>query len=913
MRIYDVRVNGVAAPVGFLIETVRISWKIADSISKNMKEARIRITDEMGKILCERTGKLDSIGENFDMELSARTKYTVWISVEGNLGDSASAQTEFVTGKHGEEWTAKWIGKQLNDERFPVFSKKFRTKAGLRKSFLHICGLGLFEAYLDGKKIGDEYLTPLLSEYHSEQQVMTYLLTDRLEEGEHELSVYLGEGWYMGRFGGTDGARIWGSEMALIAEIHQEYQDGTVDLTVTDESWLYKGSDIVMANIYDGEDLNRLAWKDKENPALQARLLEWNTNTLVDRVSLPVKAKETLSAVQVIHTPAGETVLDFGQNHAGMVQFYSRQPKGAVIILDHGEVLQDGNFYNGNYRSARARLVYTSVGREEMVRSHFTYYGFRYVRVTGWQGELDPSDFSSLVLYSDIAMSGNFRCSEEKINRLYQNSCWGQKSNFIDMPTDCPQRDERLGWTGDAEVFVHTANLHSNAKVFYDKFLRDLRYYQIKENGGVPSSIPPIGVMSLTAAVWGDAATIIPMNLYDVYGDKEMLKRHYPMMRDWVEYVHREDCKGREPHYLYDFGFQWGDWLALDGPNPQSNKGGTEDTFIASMYYCHSLELTAEAAAVIGLKEDAETYRLRTGKVREAILNEYFSPSGRLCIDTQTAYILALHFGIYREKEKILQSLENRLAKDDHKVKCGFVGAPLICEVLGQNGLEQEAYKLLLNEEYPGWLYAVNLGATTIWERWNSLLPDGKINGTDMNSLNHYSYGSVASFLYEGVAGIRRNDIAYRSVIFEPKIDIHLKYVEASYDSVSGKYAVSWRLTEDNKVSVQVEVPFGCHAILRLPHYNGGEIALDAGNYEYSYAPDPPYIGKTLETMSVDELIGHPACADYIREYAYPLMALAESNGEETKNMPALAALDVAVSMCGLNPDVAVAIKERVS
>ena len=914
MELYDVRVNGISKPEGFLMDRIRISWKVKGSISNKATESGIKLTGPDGNVLYEKTGRLDNTGECLDIELKARSKYIVSVFVKGNQGDYAKAGTSFITGKNKEPWQAYWIGKQAGDTRFPVFTKRFKTGRGLAEAFLHICGLGLFEVYIDGKKTGDEFLTPLLSEYNTEQQAMTYLVKEQLDTGRewHEISVYLGEGWYMGRFGGTEGNRVFGSEMSLIAELHLIYEDGHNDVIITDGSWEYKGSDIELSNIYDGEDLNRLLWENRENTVYKARILEKSRETIIDRTSLPVKAEEILNVVSVIHTKAGETVLDFGQNHSGMVQFESSLPKGAVITIDHGEVLQNGNFYNDNYRSARARFVYTSDGRKETVRSHFTFYGFRYARVAGWPGELDPAAFKSLVLYSDISWTGSFSCNNEKINRLYKNTCWGQKSNFIDMPTDCPQRDERLGWTGDAEVFAHTANLHSNAKVFYEKFLRDLRYYQLKENGAIPSSVPPIGGMSLPAAVWGDAATIIPMELYHVYGDKDMLRKFYPMMKDWIEYIHREDCNGRQPHYLYDFGFQWGDWLALDGSSDQAGKGGTEDTYIASVYYYNSIMLTLEAAGVLGEEDDIKKYKERSQKVKEAILNEYFSPAGRLCIDTQAAYVISLYFGIYRNEMYIKKYFEKRLAKDNHKIKCGFVGAPLLCEVLGKHGMQNEAYKILLNEEFPGWLYEVNLGATTIWERWNSLLPDGTISGTDMNSLNHYSYGSIASFLYTGVAGIRRGSVAYRSVIFEPLIDISFNHVEASYESVSGRYSIMWEFTEDYKVHIKTEVPFGCSAVLKLPRYSGKIIKLSAGEYEYTYEPVPPFAGKNFYNMTAAELLEHPSCAGYIAENAYPLTALAESKGEETGSMPAPAALEIAVSMCGLSPETAAVIKEKV-
>lgn len=911
MKLYDLRINGVEEPVGFLTDSVTVSWKVKDSCSKSAVKSRITVSDENGLLIEEREGMLESLGEVFRFGLVPRRKYFAEVTVWGDAGDRAAGKTGFTTGKAEEPWRAKWIGKQKGDTEFPVFFQRFTVPEPPKRAYLHICGLGMFEAYIDGVKVGDEYLTPLLSEYRTQQQVMTYEVTPFLrDKKEHLLEVALGEGWYMGRFGGPDGKHVFGDEMALIAELHLKAETGDERIIATDEGWQYRGSDIELSNIYDGEDLNRMLWSRRENRERRAVVLDRTTASLTDRVSLPVRAMETLAVAEVIHTPAGETVLDFGQNHSGILSFQSSLPKGTTVSFDHGEVLQNGNFYNDNYRSARARFVYTSDGRKETVRPHFTFFGYRYVRVNGWPGEVKKEDFVSLVLYSDIPQTGWFSSGNEKINRLYLNSCWGQKSNFIDMPTDCPQRDERLGWTGDAQVFCATANLHRFSKVFYDKFLRDLRNYQVREKGAVPSSIPEIGEMCLAAAVWGDAATIIPMHLYRVYKDKELLARHYRMMVDWVEYIHEKDCENKKPHYLYDFGFQWGDWLALDGTNEQSTKGGTEDAYIASVYYWNSLELTAQAARILGKTADWEKYRERAGLVRNAVLDEYFAPSGRLCLDTQTAYIISLYYGVYRKKEVVLEFLKRRLSKDNHRIRCGFVGAPLMCSVLAENGMAQEAYQILFNEEFPGWLYEVNLGATTIWERWNSLLPDGTISGTDMNSLNHYSYGSVARFLYENAAGIRRDADGYRSVIFEPLIDSRFSHISAAYESACGRYEIAWELIADDKVRVKIGVPFGCSARVRLPRFAQEEFEVTAGEYVYEYEPVSPFVSRTLEQMTAGELISHPACNEFIKSNAYPLTALVESNGDMTRGMPAKAALETAVSMCGLNPDIAAKIAE---
>ena len=562
---------------------------------------------------------------------------------------------------------------------------------------------------------------------------------------------------------------------------------------------------------------------------------------------------------EVICTPAGETVLDFGQNFAGYVTFRSELPKGTKVVLDFGEILQKGNFYNANYRRAKSQFTYVSDGRKELVKPQFTYFGFRYVRVTGWVGELDPSAFMRRALYSDMKVTGHVETGNKKVNQLFSNIMWGQKFNSIDFPTDCPQRDERLGWTGDAQVFAGTASYNMDTAAFYHKFLHDLRTEQKKLDGILPGVIPvfdPAG--AAFAAVWGDIATFLPAVLYEHYGNKTALETYYPMMKDWVDKITRED-QARGQRYLFDYGNQMGDWLALDARTQQSMKGGTDDYFIGSCYYAMSVRKTADAARVLGRDEDAAYYDALYQKICQAVLKEYYTESGRLSIDTQTGYLVALYAGIYKDKERVVNGLKQRLYKDCYKMKGGFVGAPIMCKVMADNHLEEEAFYFLLQEGFPGWMHCINLGATTVWERWNSVLDDGTMSGTMMNSLNHYAYGSVAEFLYQNVAGIRAMEPGFRKVRISPLINQKLRYVKASYDSVCGTYRVEWRIKRDGRIRALVEIPFGCTALVGFPFYPGEAVGeLGAGIYEFEYQPVEDlrcrYTKKTLfKEMLQDE------------------------------------------------------------
>lgn len=860
MKITDVKINGMKNPIGFDFQDPRVSWKVRDTQAKHQASARIEAASdpEFSDVFYVKEGKdLSSLGELLEIGQKPYTRYYIRVQVENEPGEKAvSDPVYFETAKMGEPWIGKWIATREEDRFHPVFGKTFRPAGEVREARLYISGLGLFTASLNGKKIGDEILTPYYSNYHDEVQYLTFDITHMLED-ENELRVALGNGWYKGRFGLAGMAENFGSRFRMIAEIRIVYGDGSIQTIPSDESWTYAGSDTEASDIYDGESLNRLLWDGKENSEKHAVLTEAE-GTLKERYSLPLLEMEDMPVKEIIRTPTGETVLDFGQNFAGYPVFCARMRKGAKVVLEFGEILQDGNFYNENYRSAKSQFTYISDGREEMVKPRFTYFGFRYIRVTGWEGEIRPEDFTGKAIYSRMDTTGQIETGHKGVNRLISNAMWGQKSNFVDFPTDCPQRDERLGWTGDAQVFCGTASYNMDTAAFYHKFIHDLRTEQVKLDGILPGVIPVFDKdAAIFSSIWGDIATFLPTVLYEHYGDKYALKEYYPMMKDWVDKITKED-KARGQRYLFDYGNQLGDWLALDGRTRQSMKGGTDDYYIGSCYYAASVKKTADAAHELGLEEDEKYYRDLYEKIYAAILKEYFSDTGRLCIDTQTAYIVALYFGIYKDKERIVEGLKNRLYKDCYKMKGGFVGAPLMCRVMAENGMEEEAFYYLLQEGFPGWMHCINLGATTIWERWNSVLDDGHLSGTMMNSLNHYSFGAVVEYLYRDVAGLKALEPGFKKALVTPLMNQKLRHLDMTYDSASGTYRVAWKICPDGKVKVTVEVPFDCSAVIGLPFYDGGVFEVEAGTYEYEYLPTQDlrclYTKKTLfKDMMQDE------------------------------------------------------------
>lgn len=913
MELTRLKINGIVNPMGFNCDVLNVSWNVENAKGKRAALVRVEAASEEGfeKVLCIKEGKdLSCSGTKLELSLTPRTRYFMRVSVTDDEGECAQGITWFETGKMNEDWEADWIGTKEEDTFHPVLKKTFTLPGSdhdlleddpkkmvqeepeaeksskvrsLSKARLYICGVGMYESYLNGKKVGNEVLAPFLNDYRFALQTQTYDVTDLMSD-ENTFEILLGNGWYKGRFGQAE--RTYGDRFAAIAELHLIYEDGTSDVILTDESWCYRGSDIEDSGIYDGEILNRVLWKNRENPwksveKLSALEQEKKKQLLTDRFSIPVLVKETIPVKDVMITPAGETVLDMGQNFTGWLVFRDVWPEGTKVHLEFGEVLQNGNFYNDNYRTAKGGFTYIAGEKPEktkdgeFVRPHFTFFGFRYVKVTGWVGTLHPEDFMGYAIYSDLERTGFITTSDEKINQLYSNCLWGQKSNFLDMPTDCPQRDERLGWTADAQVFSPTATYNMDTRAFYRKYLWDMRNVQVTMDGAVPAYLPAAEGMCPVCSVWGDAAALIPYTIWKFYATPDEMEFLYPLMKDWVDYIAGEMQKqyGKDTG-IWDFTFHFGDWLALDGPTEQSVKGGTPDGYLATVYYYQSAAIVAEISGKLGKIEEQKKYLELAGKIKECLLFEYFTPAGHLSVNTQAAYIVALKFGIYRDKEVLLRDFLDLLKTHQYRIKCGFVGAPLLCQVLSENGQSDLAYHFLFQEGFPSWLYAVNLGATTIWERWNSLLPDGSISGTGMNSLNHYSYGSVIEFLYAYAAGLRPVEAGFENVVAAPCPNSRMREFRCTYISPMGKYVVNWKLTDEGKVRIHLEVPFGCKAVVILPESGRQPFEVEAGSYDYEYMPIHDYRQKYFENTPLKEVFADSEARSVLLKYVPQAAAL---------------------------------------
>ena len=849
MTIINCKTNHLVDPLGYELGEVAFSWTVEGAAGQFQTAARI-IVRRGGTVEAD-TGwaDLDSLAAPVELVLRPRTRYTWTVWVRTDTGEEAtSAENWFETGKMDEPRAAQWIGCDDAQPRHPVFSREIVPAKPVAAARLYLCGLGLYEAAWNGEKIGGEYLTPYCNDYSSWAQYQTYDVTEQLQSAG-VLSVTLGNGWYKGRFGPDRREEpYYGDSWKLIAEVRLAYADGTEDVIGTDESWTVTRSNITFSNLYDGEH------RDDTLPPLppeRARLAQPPVGKLTGRYSTPVMVQKELPVQEIIHTPAGETVLDLGQNLAGSFRLRCHVSHETLVRLQFGEILQNGNFYRDNLRTAKAEYVYISDGRPHVLEPKFTYYGYRYVKVEGLP-DLKPEDFTALALYSQLPRTGVLTTGNGLVNRLIANIEWGQKGNFIDVPTDCPQRDERMGWTGDAQVFAPTACYQRDSYAFFAKYLHDLALEQRANSGAVPNVIPSFGKRDCSAA-WGDAACVIPWTLYQFYGDKSILVRQFDSMKGWVEHICTVD--GEDHGWRRQFHF--GDWLALDVWDGDDRQGGTDVGFVADVMYLRCARLTSEAAKALGLDGEAAEYGALAETLLDAIRTEYFTPAGRCAVPTQTGLLLALEHGLAPDPKRTAAELARALKKSGGKLQTGFVGTPLLCPVLTAAGQEDTAFDLLLDEGYPGWLYAVKLGATTVWERWNSVGPDGKIAENGMNSLNHYAYGSIAEWLYADVAGLRPAAPGFRRAVLRPHVCAALGHAELEYHSAAGRWKCRWEVLPSGDVAYFCAVPFGCTAELTLP-YGGGTYELGPGAFSHTYTPGQPLKRRFSADTPLGELLSNP-------------------------------------------------------
>ncbi|MBL7862827.1 MAG: family 78 glycoside hydrolase catalytic domain [Cyclobacteriaceae bacterium] len=825
-------------PLGVDVQP-RFSWQLVSEKRNVMQTAyEIRVSNSqaaLSKANVWASGKVTSDQSQYvsfaGAPLQSGKKYFWQVRVWDNTG-KASAWTEANFWQMGllnpSDWKAKWIQPGFKEDTInqpsPYFRKTFSTTKKIASATAFITSLGLYEAFINGKRIGDAYLTPGWTSYNKRLQYQLYDVTALLTSGTNAIGVALGSGWYRGFIGFSGQKNYYGKELALLAQIEIQYADGTKETLITDESWKSSTGSIVSSEIYHGETIDarkeKIGWNTasfNDGDWQGVKIKSSGTPPLIATYNEPIRKKETFKVIKSITTPKGERVLDFGQNLVGWVQVKISGKAGDKITLYHAEVLdKEGNFYTENLRPAKQKNEYILKGNgEEFFEPHFTFQGFRYIKIEDYPGEIKPENFTAVALYSDMQPTGTFVSSHPLINQLQHNIQWGQRGNFLDVPTDCPQRDERLGWTGDAQAFARTATFNFDVHNFFAKWLKDVEADQL--DGSVPFVVPNVlGARAAGSAGWADAATIIPWNMYLAYGDKRILEDQYNSMKAWVGFMERNST-----NYLWNKGFHFGDWLFYRPFDDNDGRSAVTDKYlIAQCFFAHSTELVIKTANVLGKQDDAAKYAALLKNIKDAFMKEYMTANGRLVSSTQTAYVLALNFDMLPDNLRAYAAeklVENIKSYGNH-LTTGFLGTPYLCHVLTRFGYTDVAYTLLLQETYPSWLYPVKMGATTIWERWDGIKPDGSFQTPGMNSFNHYAYGAIGDWMYRVATGIDTEEAApgYKSIVIKPHLDTRLTQAASEYKTGYGLVKSAWK-TNEQTVDFDVEIPANTKATIYVP------------------------------------------------------------------------------------------------
>jgi len=867
VRVQDLRCEYKTDPMGIDVLRPRLSWRIEASgraVTQSAYQVRAAggpndlaneegLLWDSGKVSSEQSIHVEYGGPDLRSRQVVSWQVRVWVGSQDakrtRLGDpdnhgNASPWSRPASWAMGllspSDWKAQWIEPILKEDPkvsnpCPMLRKAFMLKGPVRSARAYVTCHGLYEIQINGQRVGDQVFTPGWTAYDKRLQYQSYDVTGLVRAGDNAVGATLGDGWFRGRLMGGPGRNLYGNTLALLAQIEVTYEDATCDVIVTDATWKAATGPILASDIYDGETYDaRLETQGWTQPGFDdsgwsgVKVAGYSKDVLVAPVGPPVRCIEEIRPIKILKTPAGQTVVDMGQNMVGWIRVKVKGPAGAEVVLQHVEVLdKTGNVYVANLRTAKQTDRYTLKGSDgpEVFEPHFTFHGFRYVAVQAWPGEPSLDDLTGVVIHSDITPTGTFECSNPMLNQLQHNIQWGQKGNFLDVPTDCPQRNERLGWTGDAQVFARTACFNADVAGFYTKWLADLAADQ-KANGAVPHVIPDVlsrgQATGGASAGWADAAVVVPWTVYLCYGDRRILEREYPSMKAWVDYMAgRAGERG-----LWTQDYTYGDWLAF-ATNRSDYPGATTDKdLICQAYFARSTDLVQRTAAVLGKTEDARRYADLLKRIKAVFQREFVTSNGRLVSNTQTAYALALAFDLLPDSQR--PAAAKRLAQDVDRFKhitTGFLGTPVICQVLSDYGYLDQAYMLLNRKDYPSWLYPITRGATTIWERWDGIKPDGSFQDEGMNSFNHYAYGAIGQWLYAVVAGIELDpqQPAYRHVLVQPQPGGGLSSAVASLDSMYGRIRSAWQI-KDGRMQIDVAIPPNTTAAVTLPHVQEGTV-----------------------------------------------------------------------------------------
>ena len=851
VKLQNLLTENLTNPIGIDVQQPRFSWQLVSdqrNVSQTGYEIIVSGTKgsiwKSGKVMSDRSVHVPYAGT----ALQSGKKYTWEVRVWDNNGkptpwsEPAFFQTAFLkpSDPMAIGWKAKWIEAGFIEDSInrpaQYFRKQFSSNKKISSATAYITAHGLYEAQINGKRVGDYYLTPGWTSYNKRLQYQVYDVTNLLANGNNAIGVVVGTGWYRGYLAWAGNKDIYGKKAGVLFQLDITYADGTTTTIVSDESWKSSTGSIRYSEIYHGETIDareeKAGWSTANyNDAAWSgvKVENYPSDILLATYNEPVKKHETFKPVKIFTTPKGEKVIDFGQNLVGWVIVKANGNAGDKITIRHAEVLDKyGNFYIDNLRAANATASYFLSGKgEDTFEPHFTFYGFRYIKIEGVSGEIKPENFTAVALYSDMKPTGTFTSSNALINQLQHNIQWGQKGNFLDVPTDCPQRDERLGWTGDAQAFSRTAAFNFGVNNFFAKWLRDVEADQ-RPSGKVPFVIPNVLQPEAGASTgWADAATIIPWNMYLAYGDKKILADQYNSMKAWVGYMENES-----KNYLWNTGFHFGDWLFFRPFDDNDGRSAVTDKYlIAQCFFANSVQITINTAKVLGKTEDEKRYTALLKNLKEAFAKEYLTPNGRLISGTQTAYVLALNFDMLPEnlRQQTVEKLAENIKNYNNHLTTGFLGTPYLCHVLDRFGKTDLAFTLLMQESYPSWLYPVKMGATTIWERWNGIRPDSTFEPASMNSFNHYAYGAIGDWMYRVVAGLDtyEDEPGYKHIRIKPHIGGGLTHASASLQTYYGKASSGWKI-EGNKIILDIEIPANTRATVLIP-FDNAELIKENG------------------------------------------------------------------------------------
>jgi alpha-L-rhamnosidase len=888
LRVSFLRTEYLVNPLGIDERHPRLSWLLdAGSGRRGVTQRAYQIVVASDQdLLAHETGDLWDTGwvESADTAqivydgAALASRQTAWWIVRVWDGDDARSDwSEVASWERGldklTDWKANWITmpRLVVDEAIaetqdlqldallpvPHFRRSFSVTGKLARARLYATARGVYEARLNGTKVGDHQLAPGWTDYTRRIQVQTYDVTEAIREGENVLGALVGTGWYAGYVGFEPGARHYGTTPQWLAQLHLDYADGTSEVIATDKNWRsttgpIRYSDMLMGEYYDaprelpGWDapgFDGTAWS---GVGVQSK----NATPLICEPAEPVRAQDRIVPIGVTEPEPGVYIFDLGQNIAGWARLAAEGPAGTIITLRFAEILNpDGTLYRTNLRRARATDTWVLRGEgTEIFEPRFTWHGFRYIEISGYPGVPSVDAVIGIFVGSDTRPVGDFTCSDELVNQLQRNIVWGQRGNFLSIPTDCPQRDERLGWLGDAQVFAGTAMGNMDVAAFFTKWMQDVVDGQ-SEAGAFPDVAPRLVNLSDGAPAWGDCGVILPWTMWRTYGDTRIVEKHWDAMERWMDWL-----LNANPNLLWtnNRSNDFGDWLSIGADTPKE--------LIGTAYFAYDAHLMAEMAAVIGREHDAGRYRRLHEDVAAAFCAAYVQEDGTIEGETQSAYCLALHFGLLppalREKAaaRLVANIE---AKGGH-LSTGFVGVSYLCHVLTNNGYPEVAYRLLHNETFPSWKYSILHGATTIWERWDGWTEEGGFQDPSMNSFNHYSLGSVGEWLRRTVAGVETAQDApgYGHLRIRPVLDDSLTFAEGRYDSIRGTIRSRWERSSEG-ISLAVTIPVNVSAEVWIPVATGGAL-LEGG------APVSDVNGVTAVLRDGDHTVVHVGSGSYV-------------------------------------------------